>query len=319
VDHGPGDATPYVEFDRAAWERLRASTPLPLRDEELTTLQGLGERLNLAEVEQVYLPLSRLLNLHVAAAHGLHSATATFLGESAADGPRVPFVIGIAGSVAVGKSTTARVLRELLARWPDHPRVELITTDGFLLANAELTRRGLLDRKGFPESYDQRGLLRFLTAVKSGVDEVSAPVYSHLTYDVVPDETMVVHRPDVLIVEGLNVLQPGRTRADGRATLAVSDFFDFSVYVDAAPEHIERWYVERFLALRQTAFADPASYFHRFAALSDADARATATAIWHEVNLPNLIENIVPTRGRATLVLQKGEDHAVRRIRLRKL
>jgi len=320
VENGPGDATPYVEFDRATWEALRAATPLPLRDEELTTLQGLGERLDLAEVEQVYLPLSRLLNLHVAAAHALHSATATFLGgEGAADGRRVPFVIGIAGSVAVGKSTTARVLRELLARWPDHPRVELVTTDGFLLPNAELIRREILDRKGFPESYDQRGLVRFLTAVKSGVDELAAPVYSHLTYDVVPDETVVLRRPDVLIVEGLNVLAPGRTHADGRPTLAVSDFFDFSVYVDAAVQHIERWYVERFLALRQTAFADPASYFHRFAALSDADARATATSIWREVNLPNLVENIVPTRDRATLVLQKGEDHAVRRIRLRKV
>ena len=316
MEKEPADATPYVDFERPAWEALRASTPLPLRDDELTTLQGLGERLDLAEVEQVYLPLSRLLNLHVSAAHELHSATATFLGESA---PRVPFVIGIAGSVAVGKSTSARVLRELLARWPDHPRVELITTDGFLLPNAELIRRGILDRKGFPESYDQRRLLRFLTAVKSGVDEVAAPVYSHLTYDVVPDETVVLRRPDVLIVEGLNVLQPGRTHADGRPTLAVSDFFDFSVYVDAAVQHIERWYVDRFLALRQTAFADPASYFHRFAALSDADARATATSIWHGVNLPNLVENIVPTRGRATLVLQKGEDHAVRRIRLRKL
>jgi len=316
VEKEPADATPYVDFERPAWEALRAATPLPLRDDELTTLQGLGERLDLAEVEQVYLPLSRLLNLHVAAAHGLHSATATFLGEGA---PRVPFVIGIAGSVAVGKSTTARVLRELLARWPDHPRVELVTTDGFLLPNAVLESRGLLQRKGFPESYDQRGLLRFLTAVKSGRAEVAAPVYSHLTYDVVPDETVVLQRPDVLIVEGLNVLQPGRTRADGRPTLAVSDFFDFSIYVDAAVRHIEQWYVERFLALRETAFADPASYFHRFAALSDEDARATAVSIWREVNEPNLVRNILPTRGRATLVLQKGEDHAVRRIRLRKL
>ena len=316
MEKEPADATPYVDFERPAWEALRASTPLPLRDDELTTLQGLGERLDLAEVEQVYLPLSRLLNLHVSAAHELHSATATFLGESA---PRVPFVIGIAGSVAVGKSTTARVLRELLARWPNHPSVELVTTDGFLLPNAELLRRGLLDRKGFPESYDQRSLLRFLTAVKSGRTEVAAPVYSHLTYDVVPDQTVALQRPDVLIVEGLNVLQPGRTHADGRPTLAVSDFFDFSIYVDAAVRHIEQWYVERFLALRETAFADPASYFHRFAALSDVDARATAVSIWREVNEPNLVQNILPTRGRATLVLQKGEDHVVRRIRLRKL
>ena len=315
-DTGSLGSGPYVDFDRAAWSALRLTTPLPLTGAELIRLRGLGERIDLAEVEQVYLPLSRLLNLHVAASSGLHTATARFLGEMTA---KVPYVIGIAGSVAVGKSTTARVLRELLARWPDHPNVALVTTDGFLLPNDELARRGLLARKGFPESYDQRALLRFLTAVKSGVDEVAAPVYSHLSYDVVPGERLVLRKPDVLIVEGLNVLQPGRARTVGRPRMAVSDFFDFSVYVDAAAAHIERWYVERFLALRETAFADPASYFHRFAALSDQDARATATAIWREVNEVNLTENIRPTRGRATLVLQKGEDHAVRRVRLRKL
>ena len=311
-----GSLGPYVDFDRAAWSALRAATPLPLTDAELVRLRGLGERIDLAEVEEVYLPLSRLLNLHVAASAELHTATARFLGETAA---RVPFVLGIAGSVAVGKSTTARVLRELLARWPDHPRVELVTTDGFLLPNDELDRRGLLTRKGFPESYDQRALLRFLTAVKSGVEEVVAPVYSHLVYDVVPGDGVVVRRPDVLIVEGLNVLQPGRARPDGRPRMAVSDFFDFSVYVDAAGEHVEQWYVERFLALRETAFADPTSYFHRFAALNDDEARSTAISIWRDVNEVNLVENILPTRGRATLVLQKGPDHAVRRVRLRKL
>ena len=246
----------------------------------------------------------------------LRSASSYFLGNP---DTKLPFVLGIAGSVAVGKSTTARVLRELLARWPDHPRVELVTTDGFLLPNAELVRRGILDRKGFPESYDQRGLLRFLAEVKAGKPEVEAPVYSHLVYDVVPDESVVVRSPDILIVEGLNVLQPPRPKADGRSRMSVSDYFDFSVYVDAATSDARRWYVERFLRLRRTAFADPASYFRRYASLSDDAATETALAIWAEVNEPNLVQNIRPTRGRATLVLEKGPDHAVRRVRLRKL
>ena len=315
---GPAPTTPspYVVIDRERWSALRATTPLTLDDDDLARLRGLGEPIDLAEVEEVYLPLSRLLSLQVTAAHERHRATSTFLGEESA---RVPFVIGVAGSVAVGKSTTSRVLRELLARWPHHPRVELVTTDGFLLPNAELDRRGLLARKGFPESYDQRGLLRFLAAVKSGSPEVEAPVYSHLVYDVVPGESLVVRSPDILIVEGLNVLQPPRPRADGRSRMSVSDYFDFSVYVDAATADARRWYVERFLRLRRTAFADPASYFHRFASLSDEAARETALGIWAEVNEPNLLQNIKPTRGRATLVLEKGPDHAVRRVRLRKL
>jgi type I pantothenate kinase len=316
VSRPPADATPYVDIEREAWRALRAATPLPLTSADLERVRGLGERIDLVEVEEVYLPLSRLLNLHVAAARALHSATATFLSESA---PQVPFVIGVAGSVAAGKSTTARLLRELLARWPDHPRVQLVTTDGFLLPNAELVRRDLLQRKGFPESYDQRGLLRFLTEVKSGLGEVRAPVYSHLTYDVVPDRHVVVRQPDILIVEGLNVLQPARPHADGKPRLVVSDFFDFSVYVDAPVRNLERWYVERFLALRKTAFADPQSYFHRYAALTDDEARVEAQRIWQAVNEPNLLQNILPTRGRATLVLQKGDDHVVRRVRLRKL
>ncbi len=231
----------------------------------------------------------------------------------------MPFVIGVAGSVAVGKSTTSRVLRELLARWPHHPQVDLVTTDGFLLPNAELERRGLLSRKGFPESYDQRALLRFLAAVKAGEPAVEAPVYSHLGYDVLPGESLVVRRPDILVVEGLNVLQPPRPRADGRSRMSVSDYFDFSVYVDAATVDVRRWYVERFLRLRRTAFADPGSYFRRYAGLSDDEARETALAIWAEVNEPNLEQNIRPTRGRASLVLEKGPDHSVRQVRLRKL
>ena len=308
--------SPYVELDRAAWARLRDHHPMSLTQADLTRLRGLGERLDMAEVEEVYLPLSRLLNFYVGATAGLHRITTDFLGESP---ERTPFVIGVAGSVAVGKCTTARILRELLARWPGTPRVELLTTDGFLYPNAELERRGVLERKGFPESYDRRGLLRFVAEVKAGKDEVSAPVYSHLTYDIVPGERIVVRRPDVLIVEGLNVLQPPRVLTNGRTGLAVSDFFDFSVYVDARVEDIKGWYVDRFLRLRETAFADPSSYFHRYAGLTDEQARDTALKIWGTTNERNLVDNVLTTRGRANLVLTKGEDHGVRRVRLRKL
>ena len=308
--------SPYVELDRSDWARLRENHPLSLDAEDLGRLRGLGDPIDLDEVEEVYLPLSRLLTFYVAGTTSLHRVTSEFLGENP---PKSPFVIGVAGSVAVGKSTTARILRELMCRWPDTPRVDLVTTDGFLLPNAVLRERGLLQRKGFPESYDRRALLRFMTAVKSGHPEVHAPVYSHHTYDIVPGEHVAVRQPDVLIVEGLNVLQPPMTRGDGRSGLAVADFFDFSVYVDAHLEDIRRWYVERFLRLRQTSFADPDSYFHRYAGLSDDEAREMALDIWSSINEPNLVDNVLPTRGRASLVLSKDRDHEVRRIRLRKL
>jgi type I pantothenate kinase len=304
-------STPFLEIDRAEWAALAPSTPLPLGAGEIERLRGLGDTLDLAEVAEVYVPLSRLLNLYVAGALSTGSAVREFLGQPARP---TPFVIGVAGSVAVGKSTTARLLRELLSRWPDTPSVELVTTDGFLLPNAELTRRGLMERKGFPESYDRRALLRFVAEVKSGAAEVRAPVYSHLVYDVVPDEHVVVRRPDVLIVEGLNVLQPP---ASGR--LAVSDLFDFTIYVDARTSDIERWYVERFLRLQRGAFADPSSYFHRYAALSEEEAVAQARRIWNEINGPNLVQNVLPTRARASLVLRKGADHAVSTVLLRKV
>lgn len=305
------ELSPYVELQRDQWRELRRSTPLPLTADELTRLRGLGEQIDLTEVAEVFLPLSRLINLQVAARQRLYEATTTFLGEDTR-GTKVPFVIGVAGSVAVGKSTTARILRTLLARWPDHPRVDLVTTDGFLYPRAELVRRGIMHRKGFPESYDRRALLRFVTDVKSGADEVSAPVYSHLAYDILPGEEQVVRRPDILIVEGLNVLQPG-------PRLTVYDLFDFSVYVDAHTADIEDWYIERFLTLRHTAFADPASHFHHFAGLPDDEAREEARHLWRTINEPNLIENIRPTRPRATLVLRKDADHSINRVRLRKL
>jgi type I pantothenate kinase len=315
VFNGHG-VTPYVEFDRATWSALARSTPLPMTADEIDRLRGLGDPIDVAEVETIYLPLSRLLNLYVAGTGALHQITSTFLGER---DERTPFVIGVGGSVAVGKSTTARVLRELLARWPDTPKVELVTTDGFLYPNAVLNRRQLMTRKGFPESYDRRALLEFVAEVKSGAAEVRAPRYDHLTYDIVPGDEVVVRRPDVLIVEGLNVLQPVALEEEGPSALSVSDFFDFSLYVDAANEDVRRWYVERFLRLRETAFSHPDSYFRRYAGLTDAEAVSTAEAIWATINEPNLRQNILPTRGRATLVLKKGPDHAVTRIRLRKL
>jgi len=315
VFNGTG-VTPYVELDRNEWALLAEAMPLPLTELELERLSGLGDPIDLVEVDTIYRPLSRLLNLYVAGTGALHRVTSTFLGER---GSRTPFVIGVAGSVAVGKSTTARVLQEMLARWPDTPRVELVTTDGFLYPNAVLEQRDLMARKGFPESYDRRALLRFVAEVKSGAAEVRAPKYDHLTYDILADEEVVVRRPDVLIVEGLNVLQPARLDEEGRSALAVSDFFDFSIYVDAKFEDIKRWYIDRFLRLRQTAFSDPDSFFVRFAEIPDERAVRLAGEFWDSINAPNLIENILPTRGRANLVLAKGADHAVTKLRLRKL
>ncbi len=302
----------YLVFDRPSWAALRASTPLHLTSEELGTLRGLNEPVTPADVTEVFLPLSRLLNLHVAAARSLHSLVQGGFLASPIIPP--PFVIGVAGSVGVGKSTFARVLRAMLARWPDHPRVELVTTDGFLHPTDVLRARGLLHRKGFPESYDLKLMLNFLAAVKAGEKQLRVPMYSHQSYDIVPGQHQTVNRPDVLIFEGLNVLQTMST-----APVVASDFFDFSVYLDAEQEDIEAWYVERFLLLQRTAFHDPRSYFHHYRDLTEAQAREIGSGIWHNINLPNLRENILPTRERARLVLRKGPTHAVREVWLRRM
>ena len=312
----PAPISRYIDFDRENWKALRANTPLLLGEAELASLRGINEQVNLREVEEIYIPLSRLLNLHVAAVQHLYKARQKFIGSP--NPLKVPYIIGIAGSVAVGKSTFSRVLRACLARWADHPAVDLVTTDGFLYPNRILEARGLMRRKGFPESYDQRLLLYFLADIKAGLPRVSAPVYSHLHYDIVPNALQNVEQPDILILEGLNVLQsPDSIRNSSR--VFVSDFFDFSIYLDAEAAIVERWYVERFLRLRETIFQNDASYFHRYASLSESEAIEIAASIWKEINLANLVENIRPTRERAHLILEKDENHAVQNVRLRRV
>ena len=301
----------YLAFGRDEWAELRAATPLTIRERELEMLRGINDKIDLDEVAAVYLPLTRLINLYVSATQNLHKVSATFLGTMA---PKVPYVIGIAGSVAVGKSTFARILQSLLTRWPDHPRVDLITTDGFLFPNTVLDDRGIMNRKGFPESYDTKSLLKFLRDLKSGTPEVTAPVYSHVVYDIVDGENISVCQPDILILEGLNVLQVG-----SESNEFVSDYFDFSIYIDADEEHIQQWYIERFQTLRETVFRDPNSFFQNYAHLSDDEAVATARAIWREINGKNLVENIEPTKSRASLLVHKGVDHRVTDVQLRRL
>jgi type I pantothenate kinase len=309
--------SPYRSFAREEWARLRADTPLTLTAQEVSQLQSLDDPISLDEVIAIYLPLSRLLSLYVAAAQGLFKATQRFLLAERTD--KVPYIIGVAGSVAVGKSTTARILKALLARWPNTPKVDLVTTDGFLWPNAELTRLGLMERKGFPESYNTAKLLRFLADIKAGKRAVHAPLYSHLVYDVVPGEETVVERPDILIVEGLNVLQPARLPRDGAAIPFVSDYFDFSIYLDAAEDDLHRWYLHRFLKLRNTAFRDPLSYFRKYADLSEEEAMDFAEGLWGRINLINLRDNILPTRQRASLILRKGASHRIEQVDLRRL
>jgi type I pantothenate kinase len=306
----------YANFSRSEWAALGASTPLTLSEADLAELQGLNDQLSMNEVVEVYLPLSRLLNLHIVATRELERVTDRFLGKSRAASP---YLLGVAGSVAVGKSTTARVLQALLARWPDHPRVDLVTTDGFLYPNRVLEERGLMARKGFPESYDRRRLLRFVADLKAGTAEVSAPVYSHLVYDILPGEAQVIRRPNILMLEGLNVLEAGERRPEDGTGMFVSDYFDFSIYVDAEERFIKEWFLQRFRRLRETAFRDPQSYFRKYAQLSEAEAADFADRVWEEINGANLRANILPTRERAHLILEKGPDHRVERIRLRRL
>jgi type I pantothenate kinase len=306
----------YIVFDRAAWQQLRGTAALTLTEADLDALRGLGEQISLGEVVAIYLPLTRLLHLHIDATQHLHTATSTFLNSPV---PRVPYVIGMAGSVAVGKSTMARILQALLSRWPEHPRVALVTTDGFLYPNRLLEERGLMGRKGFPESYDRRRLIGFLLDLKAGTAAITVPVYSHEAYDIVPAQEQMLRQPDIVIVEGLNVLQTGPGQDGTASRLFVSDFFDFSIYVDADEALIEQWYVARFLQLRDTVFQRPTSYFHRYASLTQDEAIAVARNIWQSINAANLHENIAPTRERAHLILTKGADHLVQEIRLRRL
>jgi type I pantothenate kinase len=316
MDQRTDGFSPYLTLPRSEWAALREDTPMTLTPDEVTRLRSLHDRLDMKEIEEIYLPLSRLLSLYVAATQRLFIVQQHFLGTAEA---KVPYIIGVAGSVAVGKSTTARVLQALLARWPNVPKVDLVTTDGFLLPNAVLEREGLMEKKGFPESYDVPTLLRFLADVKAGRRPVRAPVYSHISYDVLPNQWIEVDRPDILIFEGVNVLQAGQPPRDGKAIPYVSDFFDFSVYIDAEEDVLRKWFVDRFLTFRETAFRDPKAYFHRYATLDDKQAVATATSIWERINLVNLRENIVPTRQRADLILKKAANHMVQEVALRKL
>ncbi|MDO6964686.1 type I pantothenate kinase [Rhizobium alvei] len=311
------DYSPYRFFSADEWAKFRADTPLTLSEDEVRRLRSLNDPIDLDEVRRIYLSLSRLLSAHVESSQILFEQRKRFL--NLADDQKTPFVIGIAGSVAVGKSTTARVLKELLSRWPSSPKVDLITTDGFLHPNAVLQRENLMDRKGFPQSYNMPALLKFLSAIKAGQALVPAPLYSHLTYDVLPDQFQIVDRPDILIFEGINVLQPRDLPADGKIVPMVSDFFDFSIYIDAEEELIHNWYVKRFMDLRQTAFKNPQSFFNRYATISETSARAIAEGLWQNINLKNLRQNILPTRPRADLILQKGENHLVEKVSLRKL
>jgi type I pantothenate kinase len=310
------DLAPYHRFSRAEWSKLRADEPMTLSAEDITRLRALSDPISFDEAEEIYLPLARLLSLYVEAIQGLHDASTRFLG---ADRAKVPFIIGVAGSVAVGKSTTARILRALMQRWASSPKVDLVTTDGFLFSNAELRRRGIFDRKGFPESYDRTRFVEFLSAVKSGQADVRVPIYSHLVYDVVQGEELLIDRPDILIVEGLNILQPGELPRTGKPIVFASDFIDFSIYIDADEQDLRAWFMERFFRLRETAFRDPTSFFHKFAEMSEAEARDFGVWTWENINLPNLLDNIVPTRSRADLILKKGQTHAIEDVVLRRI
>jgi len=307
---------PYHSFTKAQWSALRADEPMTLNAEDITRLRTLSDPISLQEAEEVYLPLTRLLTFYVEAVQGLHNVSTRFLETP---DQKVPFIIGVAGSVAVGKSTTARILRALLQRWPSSPKVDLVTTDGFLLPNAVLTERNMMQRKGFPESYDRGRFVQFLADIKSGKSNVAAPVYSHLVYDIVPGQQVVIDRPDILIVEGLNILQPGELPKTGKPILFASDFIDFSIYIDADDEDLESWFMERFFQLRETAFRDPTSFFRRFAEMSKEEAGAFGKTVWQTINLPNLQQNVVPTRGRADLILKKGKSHTIEDVKLRRV